>query len=295
MTDLEIFAAVVREGSFTKAARRLQTSKSRASREVARLEDRLGARLLQRTTRRLSLTDVGRAFFDRCVVILEQVEEAELAVGELQTVPVGVLKVSVPASYGRLVIMERLHDFAARYPRVQLDLTFTDRRVDLVAEGIDVAIRIGDLPDSSLFARRLDRMGFQVCASPDYLEQRAAPEHPTELGDHSCLEFTHRYHRGTWDFMGPDGPVSVRVEGRVCADSGEALVSAACRGLGIVYVPEFLVWAPLEAGALTPLLTDWVPPPTGVWALYPHNRHLSPKVRLLVDALVEADEDALEG
>jgi len=291
ISGLEVFVQVVKQGSFTAAAEAVGVSRSHASKEVARLEARLSARLLQRTTRKVSLTDVGAAFYERTVSILEQLEESAQAVIEMQSVPVGNLRVAVPTSYGRMMLMPAINEFMTQHPRLTLDLVFADRRVDLVAEGVDLAVRVGHLSDSSLFARRIGAMDFVVCASPEYLDRHRPVEHPGQLRDHSCMEFSLRYDRGSWAFNGPDGPQKVRIDGNYRTDLGEALVDAAVHGLGIIYVPKFLAAAELERGRLQTVLDDWLPSAIPVWAIYPHNRHLSAKVRLLVDHLVNASID----
>ena len=288
LSELEVFVQVVKKGGFTAAASALDVSKSHVSREIVRLEERLGARLLQRTTRRVSLTDVGKAFFDRAIPILDQLEEAELAVSQMQSVPVGTLQITLPSSYGRLVLSPIINDFLTQYPQLNMELTFADRRVDLIAEGIDLAVRIGHLPDSSLFARRLGTLEFVVCASPAYLADQPEITTPGQLQAHACLEFALRYNRDVWSFIGPEGEIRASINHRYLTDQGEALVDAAVKSLGIIYVPEFLVTEHLESGTLTRLLEDYMPPPVPVWAIYPHNRHLSAKVRLLVDYLVDA-------
>ena len=284
--DIQIFVRVAELGSFTKAAKDLGVSKSAVSREIDRLEERLGARLLQRTTRSVNLTDAGTTYFERCKSILEQIEEAELAVTNLQSLPSGTLRVSLPLSYGRMLLMPHIHQFVSEHDKLNIDLGFTDRRVDLVSEGLDLAVRIGSNEEPNLITSRLGNITFIVCASPKYLENSPELKYPKDLRHHHCVEFTHRYHSGTWRFKGPQGQeVPVRIKARAQADLGEALVDAAKAGIGIAYVPTFLANEALNSGELLPLLTEWVPDPVPVWAIYPHNRHLSAKVRMLVERL----------
>jgi DNA-binding transcriptional LysR family regulator len=205
----------------------------------------------------------------------------------MQTIPIGTVRAALPGSFGRMMLTPVINDFLARHTQLNLDLTYTDRRVDLVSEGIDLAVRIGNLGDSSLFARKLGSVAFVACASPDYLAARDDITEPMHLREHICLEFSLRYDRGVWSFKGDKGEIRVPISGRYRADQGEALADAAAKGLGVIYVPELLVRNELESGALIPLLADYMPDPVPMWALYPHNRHLSAKVRLLVDFLVE--------
>jgi len=285
--EMECFAKVVEEGSFTAAARALGVSKSMVSREVASLEKRLDNVVFDRTTRRVDLTQVGQVYYERVRMILEMMEETERTIHAMQDVPSGVLRVTVPASYGRLVLIPHIFSFLAQYPYLEIDLHSTDRRVDLAAEGIDLAIRIGTRPDSSLHSRCLGFVDFVVCASPAYLAKQGTPTTPTELIAHSCLEFSERYARGMWRFSGPEGEVAVRVEGRVYANTGEALVEAAVAGLGVIYVPRFLAEASLAEGQLVSLMDAYCQQSVGIYAMYLHNRHLSAKVRLLVESLAE--------
>jgi DNA-binding transcriptional LysR family regulator len=287
ISELEIFVTVVDAGSFTAAAEQLGVSKSHVSKQVSALEDRLGAQLLHRTTRSLSVTDAGQAFYERGALILEQLEEAERAVMQLQTKPRGRLKVSVPMTFGLRHLAPLVAEFLQEYPEISIDLDLSDRKVDMIDEGFDLAIRIGELQDSSLMVRKLAPATRYCCASPEYLETHGTPRHPAELADHECLEYA--YGRlNTWQFVSPDGDEHfVQVSGRLRANNGEVLVESCVAGLGVALVPDFMLGDHLQSGRLVRLLDDWLEWNAGVYALYPHNRHLSAKVRRFVDFLVD--------
>ncbi len=287
---IAVFTRVAETGSFSAAARDLGLSKSAVSKRVAALENRLGARLINRTTRRLSLTEVGAAFYERAVRILAEMEEAEQAISRLHGEPRGTLRVNMPMSFGIGHVAPALADFMARYPDLRVAMELTDRRVDLIEEGVDLAIRIAELPDSSFVARRLAPARRVVCASPDYWQRRGRPRHPTDLADHSCLIYTYLSALSAqreWRFKGPKGPVSVHVSGCLEANNGDALRDAALAGLGVYLAPTFIVGDDLWAGRLEEVLSDYEDSRLSVYAVYPHRQHLSAKVRAFVDFLVE--------
>lgn len=291
MNDLEgmaVFAEVVEARSFTGAAARLGMSKAAVSKKISRLEDRLGARLLNRTTRRLSLTEIGAAFYERCARIVAEAEEAELAVTHLHATPRGTLRVDAPHSFGVQYLAPLLPEFMAQYPDLSVDITFNDRFVDLVDEGFDLAIRIAHLPDSSLIARKLADSRRVVCASPDYWTRHGRPSAPTDLAAHNCLGYSYLATRNEWRFTGPDGLFTVRVSGTLASNSGDVLRQAAAGGLGVVFTPVFMACDDLRAGRLEPVLTEFEDAPQGIYAVYPHSRLLSAKVRAFVDYLVDA-------
>ncbi len=287
LPSLEVFVRVVELESFSKAARLLGVSKSHVSRQLSRLEDRLGARLLHRTTRRLSLTEVGGAFYERCAQILMDAEEAEASVTRAQATPRGTLRVTAPVSFGRHFVFDAVADFMARHAGLQVDLNLSDRTIDLVEEGYDIAIRIGELADSTFIARRLAPARLYLCASPEYLERRGTPTRPEELSAHDCLLY--RYRRGgpSWSLRGSEGEVSVRVHGPMRSNSGDALLAAARRGLGLALLPDFTVADDLRAGRLVALPSEWTRTAAAIWLVYPHSRHLSAKVRVFVDYLLD--------
>jgi DNA-binding transcriptional LysR family regulator len=288
LAALRAFVAVAEAQSFSNAARALRIAKSAVSRQVSDLESDLGARLLHRTTRSLSLTEAGRAYFERAARILADLDDANRAVGELQAAPRGRLRISAPMSFGFLHLMPALSDFMARYPEVVVDLAMNDRFVDLVNEGFDVAIRIATLPDSSLIARQLAPARRVICASPNYLSTHGAPRSPNDLKTHACLFNSNLPSAREWRFVSPDDvPVPVTVNGRLSVDNGDALRVAALCGLGLANLPTFIVGADLQSGALATVLDSFVAQDLSISAVYPHSRHLSPTVRALIDFLVD--------
>ena len=289
LAALEAFAKVAETQSFSEAARRLRSSKSAVSRHVAALEASLGARLFHRTTRSLTLTEAGRDYFARASRILADLDEADASVSQLQAAPRGRLRVNAPMSFGFLHLAPALGDFLARYPEVELDVTLSDRFVDLVDEGVDVAVRIGSLTDSSLVARRLAGIRRVLCASPDYLARHGVPQTPDDLKSHDCLSNTNITITREWRFIRPDdgAPWPVEVKGRMIANSGDLLRVAALHGHGFVHLPTFIVGDDLRAGTLVSVLEPYVAQDLTLNAVYPTARHLSPKVRAFVDFLAE--------
>ena len=289
VAGMRIFVRVVDAGSFSAAGRQLGLAPSSVSRQISDLEYELGARLFHRTTRKLSLTEAGRLFHERAAQILVEVEEAKLAMSQIGGAPSGILRLTVPASIGRLHIAPALAAFQERFPAVQIVLSMTDRLVDLVDEGFDLAIRVGRQRDSSLIARRIGWGRRVVCGSPSYLEKAGMPKVPADLADHNCLTF--RSHPGSnlWSFRGPKGTSKVRVSGGLFADNGEALCAAAVAGLGLILVPNWLVGIEIRRGRLRQVLGKFqvVPEASPLYAVYPHQRHLPPKIRAFVDFLVE--------
>ncbi len=285
LTGMAVFAKVAEAKSFTAAAQSLGLSKSAVSKQVARLEDRLGARLINRTTRRLSLTAAGDAFYERCARVLAEAEEAELAVTRLQAEPRGVLKVNAPMSFGVLHLASAIPDFLGRYPELQVDLTLNDRFVDLVEEGFDVAVRIAQLTDSALIARRLAPSRRVVCASPEYLAKNGAPETPQDLLGHNCLLYAYTAPGDEWRYRDGRSERSLKVAGNLKANNGEVLRAAAVAGYGITILPTFMVGDDLRAGRLRRVLPQLDDDTASVYAVYPHARHLATKVRVFVDFL----------
>ncbi len=286
--DLQAFVAVVEAGSFTGAAERLGAAKSAVSRRVSALEERLGVQLLRRTTRTQNLTETGRSFYAHSARILADLDEAESAVqqehGELR----GTLRVALPLSFGVRHMCKPIASFTRRHPKIRFDLDLNDRRIDLVEEGMDLAIRIGHLPDSSLIARRLFDARTVVCASPHYLSVHGEPQSPEELVDHDCLVYTNLPDPGTWrwkDGQGRQQSVDVRVVMR--ASNGDLLANAAAHGLGIVIQPTFLAAEAIRRGNLVPILENYEWPASPAFAVYPPTRHLSYRVRAFIDFLAD--------
>ncbi|MFL5296537.1 MAG: LysR family transcriptional regulator [Phenylobacterium sp.] len=284
--EINAFAAVADARSFTQAARRLGVSSAQVSKLVARLENRLGARLLNRTTRDVSLTDTGRAYLERARTLLDDFEALEGSVRD-QGGPRGLLKVSAPVSFGASQLTPALLDFAAAYPDVSLDVSSTDRMVNLVEEGFDVAVRIGDLPDSSVIARKLAAVRMVTCAAPEYLDRAGTPATPQDLAGHEAIIDTNAREPTVWGYGPPSDRIEVRVHGRLRFAGADACVAAAERGLGVTRTPAFAAADDLRAGRLIPLLCAYEPQLIHVHAAYPHARHLAAKVRAFVDFLAE--------
>jgi DNA-binding transcriptional LysR family regulator len=288
LSAMEMFAKVVAEKSFSGAARQLGVSKSVVSKAVAELEDRLGAQLLNRTTRQMSLTEVGHAYFERCLAILENVDEAEQLVTAQAHAPKGLLRLTAPVTFSIAHLGGPVSQFLAANPDIAVELALNDRMVDIVEEGFDLAIRISRrLRDSNLIAVRLCHARSVCTASPAYLARYGEPAHPRALLDHQCLRYSNLGPAQEWSFVEPatQQPIQVAVSGRIIANNGEVLREAAVSGEGITYGPSFIASADIKAGRLVPILKEFVAPPFGIYAVYPPNRHVSAKVRALVDHL----------
>lgn len=292
VSAMRVFVSVVDAGSFAGAAARLDVSRAMASKQVAGLEDHLGTRLLNRTTRRLSLTEAGTDFYQRSVQILADVEEAEQAAGNMAAEPRGVLKLSMPLAYGLHRFGPIVSAYSTRYTHVRLDLSLSDRKVDLVEEGYDLAIRIGKLPESGLIARKLGEVQSIVVGAPDYLKRHGTPATPDELARHACLGYSLASTVDEWRLQGPGGVVAVHCAGPVKADNGDMLRLVALSGAGLIFQPRFIVEEDVRAGRLVRVLPEFASEELGVYALYPSRRHLSAKVRTFVDFLAaELAED----
>ena len=278
---------VVEAGGLSAAGRALGLAPSSVSRRVAELENALGVRLLQRTTRKLSLTEAGETYYERAQIVLRTVEEANLAVTETRTAPSGVLRMTVPGSVARQHIAPAVAAFQRQYSAVRVVMLVTDRVADIVGEGLDLALRVGQLEDSSLIARKIGETRRVVCASPAYLRSAGEPKHPSDLAGHACVTF--RTHAGAnlWRFRRGRERTEVRATGAFFADDGETLTAASCAGLGVVCLPEWLVGADLSAGRLVEVLSGFTPEPavTPLHAIYAPGPYVPPKVRAFVDFL----------
>ena len=281
---LRTFVTVVEKGSFAAAAEALRLSRAMITKHVADLETHLGARLLNRTTRRLSLTEAGAGFLARSEEILELLDEAERAAAATAR-PSGVLRINAPMSFGVLHLADAVSAYHRKFPEVTADLTLNDRMVDLVEEGFDVAVRIAVLKDSGLMARRLAPCRLAVAASPDYLDRHGRPAEPGDLADHRCLLYAYAPERDVWHFERAGKTRRVKVSGPMQSNNGEALMRAAIDGMGVVRQPTFILSPAILSGALEVLLPGWTPPDLGIQAVWPHSRHLSAKVRSFVDFL----------
>jgi DNA-binding transcriptional LysR family regulator len=282
---MAVFAKVVESASFAAAARHFDMSPAMVSKHVRTLEERLGVRLLNRTTRRVSATEVGQNYYERCLRILGELEEAERAAGDLQTAPRGQLRVTTSVSFGARQLAPAIADYLVAYPDVSIDLSLHDNYVDLVEERIDLAIRLGQLADSSLIARKLYAVEMVLCASPGYLAANGTPQRPRDLVKHNCLIYTYAAPR-MWTFTDTNGKAEViRISGRLLANSGDALLALALKDTGVLLAPDYLVADELRAGRLIRLLPQYKTQETPVYAVYPHSHYLSAKTRTFIDFL----------
>ncbi len=277
------FVAVYESESFTQASRQLGCSTAQVSRQVSQLEKRLGSKLFYRTTRKVSATEAGQIFYQHCRQILDALDDAERALTDLQASPRGKLKITAPVTYGESHLVPLLNNFMQQHPDLELQCHLSNQTLDLITEGYDLAIRLGRLNNSSMIARRLSSRRLYVCASPGYLARHGEPHTLSELNHHSCLQGTLDY----WRFRSQGQERNMRIHGRIRCNSGHALLDAALKGLGIVQLPDYYVEKALREKKLVSLLEGYRCEDEGIWALYPQNRLLSPKVRLLVDYLIE--------
>ena len=287
LATMDTFVRVVEAGSFVAAADRMGLSPAVVSRHVQDLEERLGIRLLNRTTRRISLTEPGAAYYERCQQVLRDIEEMDLSVAREVQQPRGVLRVNAPVVFGTRHLAPILTEYEGRYPEVAIDLNLTDRFIDLVEEGADLAVRIGTLTESTLVARRLCPIRLVLCASPGYLERHGTPRTPDDLKAHNCLGYTYTRGGAEWQFSGPDGPVVVPIRGSLRANHGEVLHRAAIDGLGLALQPTFIAGDALAAGLLRAVLSDYRPAEMSAYAVFLSRKFLSAKVRTFVDFLAE--------
>jgi len=285
LNSMSIFVEVVKGKGFTIAAEKIGLSRAQVSKSVMQLEKHLGTRLLNRTTRRVSLTETGRIYYERCKDILLDIEEIEGIASEQTSKPHGTLTLSAPTSFGILQLNEVIPAYIKQYPQVQISLSLTDRFIDVVSEGFDLVIRIAELEDSSLIARKIAPCRLVLCASPEYLKKHGVPGVPQDLSLHHCLTYANNVNPDTWVLHGPDGTESVKVNGPVCADNGDILKAAAVSGLGIALLPTFIVGPDLCAGRLQTVLPDYCLPDISIYAIFPSRRYLSAKVRTFIDFL----------
>jgi LysR family transcriptional regulator, regulator for bpeEF and oprC len=285
LRTLAIFVKVAERKSFVRAATDLGITQSGVSNAIKRLEEQTGTRLLARTTRRVSLTDDGAAFFDRCRQALADIEEAELVLKEARLKPSGNLRVDMPVAFGRLKIVPLLGAFQTRNPDIRLSVTFTDRYIDLIEEGVDVCVRFGELQDSSLVARRLTLAQFHVVGAPAYFAKYGRPRTPEDLVRHNCLAFSIRDTRlaRPWRFVRPSGEFTVTPRGTMSFTDGAALCEAAYAGYGLAQFHNYYLDAAMAQGELITVLDKFKPRPDPIWLVYPPTRHLTPKVRAFVD------------
>ena len=284
---MSTFVEVVQSGSFTAAAERLHLSRAQVSKSIMQLEAHLDSRLLNRTTRKISLTEMGKIYYERCLAILRDVEEVEGIASQQHAIPSGRLKLGVPTSFGLLHLNALLPEYLKQHPQVEIDLSLSDRFIDVVDEGYDLVIRIAELEDSSLIARRLAPCKRIYCAAPEYLRKKGTPTEPADLIHHQCLVYTNENRPEHWQIAGPEGSQTIRVKGPICADNGDTLKAAAVAGMGIALLPTFIAGSDLAKGRLTQVLADFCPPEISIYAVFPSHRYLSAKVRTFVDILTQ--------
>jgi DNA-binding transcriptional LysR family regulator len=289
MTDtlslFHAFVRVVEAGSFTRVAKEQNSSQPTVSRQVAALEQHLGARLFTRTTRKLTLTDDGRSFYERAKLAIEAVSEAEDTVGRRRSRPSGTLRLATPVAFGRLRVIPHLKEFLLRYPDVTIDLVMSDSNADLVEEGIDLAIRSGEVHDATLIAKKVGTTRRVVVATPSYLRGKTLPAHPSDLSAHDCIAFTEGSAGAIWRFSGPDGPVSIEARGPVRTRNSEGVREAIMSGLGIGFAPIWHFTDEIETGRLKVLLDKYEPRPEPIHAIYPSRRFVPQKTRVMIDFL----------
>ena len=277
------FVYVAENESFTLAAKKLAISTAHVSRQISALEKRLNIKLFYRTTRKVTLTEEGRVFYQHCRSVLDGLDAAERAVTNLQSKPQGKIKLTAPITYGEKRILPLVNDFIKKYSDIEVSAYLSNQQIDLVEDGYDLAIRLGKLSDSSMMAKKLGKRTNYVCASPLYLDKHGIPHSISELNKHSCLLGTLDY----WNFSESGREKSIRVTGRLRYNNGYSLTDAALKGIGIVQLPDYYVQQHLQSGELVTVLDKYRAPDEGIWAVYPQNRHLSPKIRLLVDYLAD--------
>jgi DNA-binding transcriptional LysR family regulator len=285
VASMNAFVKVVDYKGFTAAAARLKLSPTMVSNHIRALEETLGARLLNRTTRKIGLTDVGRLYYERCQQILSEIDDADRIANAQQTVPRGVVRLNVSSSIAPF-LAEPIADFVGRYPECSVVLTMTDRMVDMVEEGFDLSVRSAPVRDSSLIVRKLTPFHFLVCGSPAYLKRKGTPKQLADLAQHNCLIYSYSPWGNEWPFQGPKGPQSVHVSGNLSTNSPQALRTAAVNGLGLVLAPSFMAAKDIADGLLTPVLTKFRPRDLDINAYYPHRQLVSAKVRALIDVLM---------
>ncbi|HEY9081406.1 LysR family transcriptional regulator [Magnetovibrio sp.] len=287
LSAMRAFVATVDMGSFSQAAHELNTTKATVSKQVAALEDHLRVRLLHRTTRKLNLTDEGRVYTERARRILEDVTDAEDAVSPLGAEPRGRLRISAPHTFGAMHLSEALAAFIERYPLIHLDIDFSDRLVNLVDEGFDAVIRISRLQDSTLIARRIAPVTMTLCAAPSYWQKHGKPSHPKDLRHHKGVIYAYLSTPGEWSFRDAGKLIHIKIGGNLTTNNDVVIRSAAMQGVGIFYGPSYIVSKELSQGTLETALESFNDDPLSVYALYPSNKNLSPKVRAFIDFLVE--------
>lgn len=288
---MQLFVRIAETGSYSKAASALGIGQPTASKQIVALEKRLGAQLLRRTSRGLNITDAGQAYYEVAVRLLNEIEAAESSVGRGRTSPSGLLRVALSPGFGRMYVVPRLPEFFARFPDLAVDLAVSERHVNLIEDGIDIAIRIGFLSDSSLLARRIGNMEIVTVASPDYLKSFGEPTTPADLERHRAVTFMSRGAPRPWQFKGPSGPITVQPKGPVRTNDAEHIRAAVRSGLGIAHNAEWLFARDIASGEVRSFLADYSPDPYPIHAVYPHGRLTPTKVKVFVEFLARVFEE----
>lgn len=283
LVSMKVFAAVVESHSFSGAAERLEMSRAMVSKHIAHLEEHLGVRLLQRTTRKLGLTESGALYHERCSQILNEIMEAEVEAANLTATPRGTLRITMPVSFAVRHIAPLLSQFMMKNPEVQIEASLSDRKADLIDEGFDLALRIGPTLEPGLIARKIANDRLVICGSPKYLRVAGTPRRPEELATHDCFLYTHAAVGNEWKLRGPDTVHTIKVAGRLKANNGDLLNQIVCEGIGLMCQPQFIVGEDIRTGRLVEVLPDYWMDPIGIYAVYPSRKHLSTKIRAFVD------------
>ncbi len=284
-TSMQVFCRVASCGNFSHAARELRISPAMVTKHIASLEALLSIRLLNRTTRKVSMTEAGENYLQLCQQLLSDMEEGEASLSELSQHPSGTLKLTAPIDFGVLRLAPAIANYLTRFPDVSIDINYQDRKVNLVEDGFDIAIRIGALPDSSLIAVPLLQNKLICCASPAYLAQHGRPQHPTELRKHECLTYSYSSTNNDWHFSNAEASYSIKASGRLNANNGRAMVAAAVQGVGIILKPQFMVQDFIDSGELVAIFEEYEQPRGDIFVVYPHRRFLPAKMRSFIDHL----------
>lgn len=285
--SMRVFSAVAKNGSFSDAAKKLSISKAMASKHVQSLENSLGVRLFNRTTRKLNLTDVGSAYFDKVDGILSDIDETELAISQLNSEPKGKLKIMAPPSFGAFHLSRALSVYLRKYPDVTTEIELSNRKPDLVEDGIDLAIYLGELDDSTFVARKIASTRRVICASPYYLKQNGTPQRPDDLAKHNCMIYAPRTVLNEWDFINNNEKIKVSISGDIQCNDGDALRIAAIQGCGIAQLPTYMVGLDIQSGRLNALLEGYEPEKLPIYAIYNHRKYLSAKIQTFVEFMYE--------
>lgn len=291
LTSMLVFCRVATSGNFSQAARELRISPAMVTKHIASLESLLSIRLLNRTTRKVSMTEAGESYLRLCQNLLSDIEEGESSLSELSHHPSGTLRLAAPIDFGILRLPPAIAGYLQRFPDIRIDINYQDRKVNLVEDGFDIAIRIGALPDSSLVAVPLMKQQLLCCASPDYLHQQGRPKHPTELRKHNCLTYSYSSTNNDWHFRKGGESHAIKASGRLNANNGRAMAAVAAQGVGIILKPQFIVQDFIDRGELVAILEDYELPRSDVYAVYPHRRFLPAKMRSFIDYLKEYFEE----